>query len=185
MSTLIDVLGSVVIAGVVILAVITLTSNTTSTMYEKSSESTTLSNLASIVEVFDFDLQKVGYGAQPPIILRADSNAIEFRADVDRNGIVDTVKYSLGGTSGLSGTTNPNDRILYRQLNTGPKVGSSLGVINFSIVYYDKSGAVTNDPASVRSFLVKLRVQSTYPIDSTYADAYWEKRYFPVNLNLK
>ena len=182
MSTIVDLVGSTVAAGILILAVLGLTFNTTSTMVEQNLSTIAQSSALSIVEVFDYDFLKAGYRAPRPAILRADSNAITFLSDFDRNGTVDTVKYTVSSASQVPQTQNPGDRILYRQVNNNPTTGGSLGVVDFKLTYYDSTGAVTTNAAKVKSFLVRLWVQSTFKIDTTYSQAYWEKRYHPVNL---
>jgi hypothetical protein len=184
MGSTLDLLGSLILLGVLILAVATVHLNMNQSVNEGGFELRTQQNLIELARTMEFDFLKIGYNSPKPAIAVADSDRITFKADLENRGIIDSVRYYLGGPSdgGVAATPNPRDRVLYRVLNNEPQRGTSLGVVQFYLTYYDSAGNTTTAPNMIRSIRVQLTVESQYPVDSTFAGAYWEKHIYPRNL---
>jgi hypothetical protein len=153
-AVIIDILGSMVIGGILLLILFQMNDNAAKNTYNFSGELAVQQNLVTTVEVLEYDFRKIGYCENPlalpdpeeNAILYADTSDIKFLTDVmvppyndpHGDGILDTLEYQLGPTSELTGTPNPDDRKLYRIVN-GVKKGVNLGITEFKIKYFRDS----------------------------------------------
>lgn len=181
MAILVDIVGSLVIAGIVLLSILGLNVNMNQATYNKTFSLVTQSNTVALARMIEFDFAKIGYHSPKPMILTAGPDSISFKSDLGNNGTVHTIKYYLGSTSTLAFTKNPNDRLLYR-VQDGTVIPMNLGLTRFSLSYVDSSGFVTTKPDSIRGIYVAFDVQSSEPVDAAYCGAYWEKSFYPKNL---
>ena len=183
MAVMIDIIGSVVIAGIVLLAILGLNANMNQAMYNKTFSLVTQTNAVALARMIEYDVTKIGYHTPSPALLVASPDTISFKADLKDDGTVHTVKYFSGSTSTLSWTKNPNDRMVYRVLD-GSVTSMNLGVTSLVFKYYDVNGIVTTDPKSVKSVNVYFTVQSPEPVDTGYCSSYWQKTINSKNLNI-
>ncbi len=203
-STLIDILGSTLIGGMLLLILLRLNDAGVQNNYTYGGELIVQQNLVDLVTLIEHDFRKIGYCADwkklpdpKKYILEADSNSITFLTDVDSDGEVDTVHYYTGHTSELDNTPNPRDKLLYRVVNNSLPRGSNLGVTQFELVYYDDSGTklltpVTN-PTKIMTMEINIKVEDVYGYDTSnpnkddsemYATAFWKQiRLVARNLN--
>lgn len=183
MSSLLDIIGSFIIGGLLLLMILSVNTNMHQMSFEDRLELSIQENLYELTAEIDYDFRKMGYGVQNGslAIIRADSNSISFWADLDNNGTLEQVAYRLGPVSEVSGTENPNDRILHRLIN-GRSVGGSLGIVEFRLALYDIGGAQTWDTKVVKSLDYYIALESPYPIDGVYARSVWNGTVRPRNL---
>lgn len=189
---MIDTAGSIIMAGLVMLAVLKMNASLSDAGSDTNASVITQSNITAIANTITYDFYKIGYRASPAILL-ADSNAIIFRADLEQDGNPDTVHYWISAPLPESGL-NPNLEILYRSVNGGTPTGATLGQTYFNLQYYDSTGARINISgadmtnlsvlARIKSIRVAITVESPNKLmsDSTYAGAYWEEYISPKNL---
>jgi len=190
-STLLDIVGSIVIGGYLLLLLGRLNGSANANTYSYSEELTLQQNLAAVAEIVEYDFRKIGYcknftaiSDPSKSIIMADSNKIKFLTDVNRDGIVDTMYYYLGQASELTATKNPRDRMLYRVINSQAPKSANLGITEFRIVYMD----VNNDtisfpittPGEIASMEINIAVEKTdaYGLESDttkYSGAFWRQ----------
>ncbi len=184
-AVLIDVLGSMIIGGFLLLTLFRFNDNATHNTYTYSGELTIQENMVATIEVLEYDFKKIGYCENPfgipnpaRAIVYADTAEIKFLTDTDFDGDVDTMHYYLGDTSELSGTPNPNDRLLYRSIN-GDSKGVNLGVTEFKMKFYDVLGfeipTPRSAPTGISSMQVDIKVENTAAYDEDYHYAYWRQ----------
>ena len=155
-SVILDIVGSIIIGGILLLTLFRMNDNATRNTYNFSGELIVQQNLVTTVEVLEYDFRKIGYCEDPfklphpeeNAILYADTSTIKFLTDImttpygstnpSGDGLLDTMEYYLGPVSDLPGTPNPNDRMLYRIVNGIPS-GINLGITQFRIRYYRDS----------------------------------------------
>lgn len=194
-ASLFDIVGSTIIGGVLLLTLFRMNHTATQNTYNFSGELIVQENLVTTVEVLEYDLRKIGYCENPfnipnpaRAILYGDSSRIKYLTDIDFDGNVDTVEYYLGPASELSGTPNPNDKMLYRLINGVPSA-VNLGVTAFKIKYY---GALGNElplprntvPTGIMSMEVNVSVENTAAYNEEYRFAFWRQmRLSSRNLN--
>ncbi len=158
----IDLLGSAIIGGIIILTMNQMQGRAVEQADFYSMSRVAQRNLVSIAKIVEYDFRKMGYGVIDPTkaILQADTSSIKFLGDYNRNGIMDTISYWLSPTSALTRTPNPNDRILYRKINSEPVLPLDYGLTRFRLGFYDQDmNKVTLLPA-IKIVEIKLEVQS-------------------------
>jgi len=183
-----DLIGTTVVAGILILMTIALTGSVSESTTQQMLDVTTQQALTTLKSMIEYDFRKMGFEAAPgTAITSMNTDSITFWAGIDTNNdnIVDgvnTIAYQLSDTSAASSTPNPDDRILYRTVGAAAPVAVALGVLSFDLQYFNDGGNVTANPIDVKTIRVSLTVQSTIPYDDTYSEAAWEKRISPRNL---
>lgn len=185
-STILDILASMVMGGILLTTVLRLSDSAVEKTYNYSGELSLQQNLATIAQIIEYDFRKIGYCANwlnfpdpSKAIAQADSSSIKFYTDVNNDGNIDSIRYYLGPTSELSGTPNPRDRFLYRVVNTDVPTEVNLGITQFYLIYFDAFGdtvplPITN-PGIISSFEINVRVESVYAYDEQYSSAYWRQ----------
>lgn len=185
-STILDIIGSMIIGGILLSIAWRLSDTATEKTYNNSGDLSLQQNLATIAQMLEYDFRKIGYSADwnklpdpTKAILYADSSSIKFLTDIDSDGNLDSIRYFLGPTSELTETENPRDRMLYRVLNDEVPGGSNLGVTEFRMVYYDALGDTIPLPivntGEISSIEINVTVENTAAYDTLYSTAYWRQ----------
>lgn len=194
-STLLDIVGSILIGGVLLMILVRLQTTATESSYNSSQDLVVQQNLTTLIDIIQSDFRKVGYCADytkiknpTDVILHADSNDIKFIADLNDAGVLDTVEYYTGPTSALSNTPNPRDKLLYRIINGETPKSSNLGVTEFKLIYLDSFGNVLNTPVNptgqISSIQIDLKVENSEAINDEYQNAFWRQvRFTTRNLS--
>ncbi|RJQ47852.1 MAG: hypothetical protein C4534_00500 [Gaiellales bacterium] len=183
MSAVLDLIGSFIIGGLLLMMVLSVNTNVSQFSVQNGMELSSIENMAELTQEIEFDFRKIGYRAPNPsaALVRCDSTMIAFLADLDNNGTADSVVYSLGAPSQVGGTCNPRDRKLLRQVGA-QRINSSLGLTSFRLRYFDAAGNLTSTPSAVKSIEVSLQVESPFAVDGAYAVSTWNTRIYPRNL---
>ena len=199
MSTLLDIFGSVVIAGMLFMLIVKLNLFSSQAGYSSDSELKLIQNTKTLAEIIDYDFRKIGYKYDGVAITVADSNHIKFYADMQAPGnsgygTMDIVEYTIGNTSEVAGTVNPNDKIIKRTITTEGGTlleamdGPSLGLVRLKFSYLDSTNLETNLPSKIRYIKTEMWVEGSDPIpdaftnNSPYSKTYWEFTINPRNL---
>jgi hypothetical protein len=177
MQALLEIIGSTIIGGMLLLLILTSKTNVNRSANAQTINSNVQGNLTSITEIIEYDLKNLGYrqlndttaGVQK--ILTADSNKITFNVYNDATSNRDSISYYY----------NTADSTLNRKLN-GTNYKINLGVKGFNIKYYTLLGALTTVKDSIKSFKVAITVLDTFKYDGDPVGAYWEKTFKPQNL---
>jgi len=183
MSTILDLVGSAIVAGLLLLMLMSVNSNVSEFTILNGLSATAQENLVELTSEVEYDFRKIGFRVSNPstAIISCDTTSISFRSDINNDQTLDTVSYSLGLPSQMTSTPNPNDRKLTRQINS-TSTSSSLGLTLFRLRYFDANGNPTWTASAVKGVEVALQVESPFPVDTTYARAFWRTRIFPKNL---
>lgn len=189
MTSIIDITIASIIGGILLLMILTVNANLTDAAAQSSMDYQAQMSAVNVGQLFEYDFYKIGYHATSPKITYADTAAITFKADLQNNGTVNTVSYSAGTISDATATPNPNDFPLYRQVDGAAAGKSYYGLTWLKFTYYDSSGTqlstpitLTPDLQKIKSIRVQATIQSTFPLDTTFSSAYWERTFFPMNL---
>ena len=108
MSTMLDLVGSFVIGGMLLLMILTAQSNLVESSYQRTMDLIAQENIATFIELFQYDFRKMGFGVPDSAVQAADSTSVTFLADLNADGSVDTVSYSVSDTSAANGTDGEN-----------------------------------------------------------------------------
>ena len=178
-STLIDILGSTLVGGMLLLILLRLNDASVENTYVYGGELMVQQNLTEVVELLEYDFRKIGYCEDwkkipdpSKAILSADSTSISFLTDIEPDGVVDEMKYYLGPASELSGTANPKDRMLYRVVNNETPKGANLGITQFEMVYFNALGDTIDFPITVPAEIYTMQINITVENTSGYNDDY-------------
>ena len=198
MNSLLDIFGSVVIAGMLFMLIVKLNLFSNQTSYTSDSELQLIQNTKTLSEIIDYDFRKIGYRhnkSSGPAIIVADSTELEFYSDIDTSGTVDIVRYYTSDSTQASGTSNPSDIILNRSINsTSLMSGPSLGLVKIRFTYLDKSQVkipynLTNTYRdSIKYIKTEMWIENSEPVTDAFADTsrysvtYWEFTIYPRNI---
>ncbi|MCK9210381.1 MAG: hypothetical protein M0P61_06025 [Ignavibacteriaceae bacterium] len=191
MSQILDILGSFITGATIILVIMNLNFQITTSQRENFFSSISQTEVVNFANIIENDIYKIGYRTSTAnIITTADSIAIQFYADIDNDTTAEQVYYNLGTASELSGTTNPSDRPVYRKVGTGNSnlIGTAYSM---QISYYDSIGNQLQysslSSQSTRNRIKKIGIdyvfESPYPVDGKYQRVQWKKFINPRNLN--
>jgi hypothetical protein len=182
MNILIDILGSVVIAGILMIAIFNANTYQSQARFTSDSELQLQQNAKTLADIINYDLRKIGYEYENVPFIEADSERISFYTDIDLNGSIDIVTYFLSDTSAAKGTNNPNDRILIRVANTDTLKGPSLGLRKVKFSYLNKFYTPSTTFEEIRYVKAELWIESIEEVDDEYLFTYWEMTINPRNL---
>ncbi|NUN08265.1 MAG: hypothetical protein HUU54_03735 [Ignavibacteriaceae bacterium] len=187
-QVLLDIMGSMFIGGVLILTLQRVNQETVAQFYYYSSDFILQRSLIDMVEILENDLKRIGYTANPMLIptpteaiRAADTSSIRFVGDVDADGTVDTINYSISATSAVANTKNPRDRILYKRINSGSQFIISANVTRFRFDYFNALGQSiatpipSNETGEIATIQLSVEVESPDAFDDNYAQAYWRQ----------
>lgn len=185
-NVILDIMGSMIIGGILMITLFRLSDRATESTYNKTGDLTIQQNIAAVVRVLENDFRKIGYCADwkkmpnpAKAIILADSDKIKFLTDVDKDGSVDTIYYYIGPTSELIYTANPRDRFLYRVINNEKPVKINLGVTQFKLVYYDVNKDVITPPITalggIYTIQVDVAVEDIEAYDQKYSQVFWRQ----------
>ena len=186
MSTLLDIIGSMIIGGIIMSTVFRLSDAATEKTYNNSGELSLQQNLATVAQIVEHDFRKIGYCLDwnklpdpSKAILYANPNKIKFLTDIEPDGVLDSIFYYVGPTSELTETPNPRDRVLYRVVNNETPAKSNLGVTDFHMIYYDALGDTIYFPIDnfglISSIEINVTVENVAAYDTLYSRAYWRQ----------
>jgi hypothetical protein len=189
MAYVLDIIGAAVLGGLVILLTVAVNLQITTSASESFNSTLTQRDAVVSSEILEFDLYKMGYRVSGAKIAIADSNEVKYHADLNNDGTADTIHYFLGTTSDMSSTMNPDDRPLYRALNSDAPYISSV-VTDFEVAYLDAAGNQLDydslssavQRSNIRGIQTRLEFESSHPIDGDYQTVQLERLIRPKNL---
>lgn len=185
-STLIDIMGSIVIGGMLMMILFRLNDTAVANSFQFGGELLIQKNLVEVVDLLEFDLRKIGYCADwqklpnpSKYIISVDRNSIKYFTDVDSDGNVDSLSYYLGPASELSKTANPRDRMLYRKVNNERPLAANLGVTAFEFTFFDVFGNKIpfpiTVPGEIQSMQIDIAVEDIAAYDENYQRIFWRQ----------
>jgi len=185
-NVILDIIGSIIIAGILMLSIFRVNNSSTEDLYKGSGNLVAQTNLATVVQILETDFRRIGYCAdwkKIPVpteaILNADSAGIRYLTDVDKDGNVDTMYYYFDPITDIPGTPNPRDRFLYRVVNGETPVGVNLGVTQFSLEYFNALGSKLSfpisDPREIFTMQIDITVEDVAAFDEKYQTIFWRQ----------
>jgi hypothetical protein len=184
-SVLIDILGSTIIGGILLISMLHLNENSVKNDKLWGNDRILQRDLSSVATLMENDFRKMGYCYNTilddtlKLIYKADTSDVEFRGDLNSDGVLDVVHYYVGPTSELSGTPNPRDRILYRKINNEPPLMISNNVVSMQLVYLDVFDDTLSQPIAdtreIESMQIGIRVEDPAAFNNEYTTAYWQQ----------
>ncbi len=191
MQVIYDIIGSIIIGGIILLMLLSFNSSVMEGSAVQTFNSIVQSNVTSLTDMIEYDFRKMGYRVgtiHDTGIVYADSVRILMRGDFNNDKVVESLAYYLDVVTN-SGHVNPRSRILYRQVNNGVAQKINLGITKFRLTYYDLNDNLIAEnpiklPSTIRAIRLAINIESTSPWDQTYAGGTWERTITPKNLRL-
>lgn len=185
-NVILDIIGSILIGGVLMLSIFRLHNSSTEDLYRGSGNLAAQTNLATVVQILETDFRRIGYCAdwkQIPIptdaIIDADSISIRYLTDVDKDGLVDTMHYYFDPVTDIPGTPNPRDRFLYRVVNNETPRGVNLGVTHFKMEFFNALGTKLSfpidDPREIYTMQIDITVEDVAAYNEKYQTIFWRQ----------
>ena len=189
MSDWLDVVGSIIIGGIVILIFANLNLSIGVSASENLYSGIMQRGLTSATELIEYDFYKIGYRNSGNKIEIADSNEIKFYSDIDNDGVLDEINYFLGDAESFTETSNPNDFLLTREKNN-ENPAASIPVVYFKLTYYDSLGqkidytllSSQSERDKIKTLGIRMKCESADMIDDHYEAVEWEKTIKPKNI---
>lgn len=182
MNTLLDILGATLIGGIIMFMMLNLNLASSEKKLSSDTEMQLVQNAKTFADVLSYDLRKLGYRYTGTALLEAGRNRLTFLGDIDSNGVMDRVTYSLGDSLQVMSTPNPRDKILSRIVNGDSLANPSLGLVDIVFKYKNISGIETGTLSEIRFIEVEIWVEAPYLIDGRYPFTYWQMKIYPRNI---
>jgi hypothetical protein len=185
---------SFIIAALLMLSILSMNLRMSQSTQDISLHSMSQNHVSAISDLIQYDFPKIGYDASGPIsnpITVAKEDEIQFEADLDNSGTIETVIWRLESGS-LAGSNNADHRSLVR-IEDGNTQEIKVGVTRFEIRYYSfDSSAPFSTPVTgtnlenINRIEVILEVQ---PREGTgrnnqFTTSSWHRVFTPPNINL-
>lgn len=183
-TTIIDILGATIIGGIVLMNLLNMNQNVVQSESMFGHDKSLQVDVVILATIMDRDFGLLGYCGDytkmdSTAIIYGDSASIRFLADVDNNGIFDTLYYFTSDTSALSHTPNPRDRILYRQLNSNPPFVVANNITEFNLKYLDTFSNEQTIPIDLNKIVnyirIAFKVEDPYAYNEEYTEALWRR----------
>lgn len=129
MNIMLDIIGSLVIRGAIVLVILRLNVSLHQTLCLKTATSNVRAKLGTMVSVIETDFRQAGYNVSGFAFVQFDSSDVRFLGDTKNNGTIDTVRFYLTGTS------------VYRKVSNSPTtICLGVGVTQMKFEYFDITG---------------------------------------------
>lgn len=173
MQTILEIVGSTVIGGMLLLLIFSCSSNVSSSSNSQLMNSLIQSDLTTITEILEADIKNMGYRIpNNNAISVADSNRITFKFANDITSTIDSISYYFVRS----------ENCLYRKFKNNAPGKILLAISNFNINFYDINGSITSSKTDIKTFKVSIAVQDTFKYDGDPVYASWVKTFKPQNL---
>ncbi len=176
MNESLDIIGSYLIGGIVVLGLVGIMF-----AFNSKSQETKLSEIAQytsqeIGDVIENDFNKLGYGIAGNKITGITDSSITFLADLDNNQTTDSITYSTFRQN--------NNLYLSRKVVEGSQTKQwNTLVKSFNIAGIDTAGNATYTISNIKGIDVKLLITKEGYANSKYGiGSFWQRKFYPPNL---
>ena len=210
MSIMLDIIGSMIIRGSIVLMTLYLSISLQNALYKKTMVAVVKQKTVVPAQVLTDDIRLAGYGptGTTKIFATATSQDMMFTADIDDDGATETVRYYL--SAAYTGSTHKSLLREVSSISGGAAYELARDVDSLYFTYYNVNGTSVSgvNVAGIKSVKVSLVMASAakladeitaaprasglytgkHTVDTTslytteYVKAYWERTLFPQNL---
>ncbi|MCZ7555940.1 MAG: hypothetical protein M5R41_06005 [Bacteroidia bacterium] len=187
MSSHLDIIGSVVIAGMIILNFAFFQGERQNSQVESVNKIVQQGDVTEVTSTLRHDIMKAGFGCDTLKILQSSARIFTFRCDLGNDGKIDTISYTFGDYSPNTVWTNTAELPLFRIVNGRKVQGADLGIVRGYFKYYRldptyKKLIETTAPADVKAITVGMRLKSSMSSEDGYQYSQNEFTITPKNL---
>ncbi len=177
MNIVLDIVGSMMIRSVIVIAILRITLSMNDSLYRKTAENTLRQNLAVASEIMYFDFKNLGFGSTTETIIAANPAELQYWADLNNDGVLDRVHYYR--STAQHDTTQSS---VYRRINDEAPLAIATGVTAFQFTYFNASGVATTTVSEIRSFSIRITIEQRYSTIGVNPSVSWESLFFPPNI---
>ncbi len=173
----IDLVGSFVIGGLLLLSVMGLMFYFNMSAHSNNVSQIEQRNVTEFGRVVEYDFNKLGYRVNAGSkIVAIDSLSITFRADLNNDGVTDSVRYWRTGRRPLL--------FLTRHSSLAPARDFTIVVGDFALKAFAANGQTTWNIADICAIEFKMLIQKDVqlPQQVDKVGVYWTRRFYPKNL---
>ncbi len=175
MNQILDIAGSYIVGGIILLAVVGLTLHLSNLSQDVKMVEITHRSLTDLGEIIEHDFNRIGYRVESgDKITSINANAITFLSDIDNDGTIDTIGYSE--------ITNETEKFLRRRVANQTSSEWQMQVSDLLIEGLDSNGASTYTISQIKSVAVTVMLENEKAEDANFAGKIWKRQYFPKNL---
>jgi len=195
MNSMMDVIISFVIAGMIILIVVQVDSNVKSSSIFIEQDLHAQEYLKLTADVMNWELRKIGHClAYPERAIRvADTSRIVFDYNKNPRAVLgfnngDSTRIEYLFTTLDDKSPNPRDKLFIRKVDGASHSGYSLGLTRVFLQYYNKQGTLLATPVSadslkkIKTIRVNLEIESKESFKDEYSRFIYSMRVTPKNL---
>jgi hypothetical protein len=170
MSALFDVIASMLFGGTLFMIVLSANDIAAENQSTYNGDMMVQEMLTCTAQLVEGEFRNMGFGVpeNQRTITFADSTSINFLSDLNRDGNIDTLRYSLGGTDELLDTQNEMDRFLKRKVNGGQTMNVG-AVTTFKLQYRTPDGVLLPVPVPWDRLMEIHVVEVTMEVQNPYA----------------
>jgi hypothetical protein len=176
MNNMLDLVGSYIIGGLVVAGIVGLILYFSSKGQETAFNEIAQRSASEVGAIIENDFKKLGYRVETGNkIISIDSSSINFRSDLNNDGVVDTVTYSR--------VVNNGKVNLRRRVSIGANKEWVFPVKSFTIKGHNPAGSVTYTINDVKSISFEMVLEEiSINNQATAVGAAWQRQFFPKNL---
>jgi hypothetical protein len=169
-ADILDLVSSTIIGGMMFLIITTANDIAAETTSTYNGDALVQEMLITQAQCMEGEFRNMGYGIPPgqQTILSASDSAIVFLSDLNRDGLIDTVRYWVGPTWELLSTQNEYDCLLHRQINNEHELAIGT-VTTFILRYITTTGALLPTPVASDQLTEIHEVELTMEVQDPYA----------------
>lgn len=168
----IGLITSFVIGGMMLLAMLTLSSRISENAGNTTLDLMAKSNVSTITEIVQNDFRRIGFGVPGTAITAMSATDITFQSTFNSDSTL-IIRWQYDTNLSVAGTDNPDDHPMFRIVD-GESSDISLVITDFNMTYLDASGNVTAVPANVRSIRVSITCASPVAYNEYFGLGHWE-----------
>jgi hypothetical protein len=170
MQLLLDYIGSIIIGAALMMIILNANEMVSENQSVYNGDMLVQEMLVGTAHLLEGEFRNMGLGVPEDTrsILHADTSAIRFLYDIDRNGTPDTISYFAGRPDQMPGTQNELDRPLYRMVNSGSP--HTVGVVTvFQMRYLTRLTENIPTPVAAANLGEIHSVEITMEVQNPYA----------------
>lgn len=185
MGAILDLIGSYIFKAAMI-GIILATSYSLNEVMSKKAQMTNLEKSLNVqLSVVEWDLRNIGYGYTGSSKFKSiTSTDIWFYGDVDNNGAMDSVRYTVTMPMVTIGDSLVRRYTITRRLNTATPYNVMVKLRHLDVALLDASGNVTFTSSSIRAIRLKVTAEAPFFVNGELQTATRQITIFPANLAL-
>jgi hypothetical protein len=193
----IGITTSFIVGGLLLLSILHMNMAVSNNSMQTTMQMTSKNYTKAVSETISADVQRMGFQVAgeeiQDVILKAESDEIQFKTDLDDDGSVETITWELTSDK-YSKSSNPND---YELVRTGPvsaggpvDAKSVFPVVSFEVTYFDTRNQPTSTIEDIDQIGIEIVTESPEAVttnggNKNYGRSFWQRTFVPPSLHIR